>query len=105
MGSLSISLQYTCDVPAQYTAPCPQWHRITRGYITCNRADAANKSENSFDDIVPDSDWIVNVRLGQIQVNIGRVVLPFLGLVWFLDTESGPPGYTNDGVGKEVGRG
>jgi len=24
-GTLSISLQCTCSVPAQYTGPCPQW--------------------------------------------------------------------------------
>ena len=25
LGTLSISLRCTCDVPARYTTPCPQW--------------------------------------------------------------------------------
>jgi len=73
--------------------------------ITPNGADTTESSKNSFDDVVPDSKRIVNVLLGQIQANVGRVILPFLRLFWVPDTETEPPGNTHNGVGKEVGRG
>ena len=63
------------------------------------------QSEHSFYDIIPDSEWIVNVLLGQIQANVGRVILPFLRLLWIPDTETEPPGDSKSGVGKKVGRG
>jgi len=63
------------------------------------------QSENSFDDIFPDGNWIINVLLGQSQANIGGVILPFLRLFWFPDTETKSPGDTHSGFGKEVGRG
>jgi hypothetical protein len=69
------------------------------------QADTAEKSENSFDDIVPDSKGAINVLLGQSQGNVGRVILPFLRLLWVPDTKTESPGNTYNGVGKEVGRG
>ena len=67
--------------------------------------DTAEKSENCLDDIVPDSERIVNILLGQSQANVGRVILPFLRLLWFPDAETEPPGYTHNRVGQEIGRG
>ena len=62
------------------------------------------KSENNFDDIIPDSNWIVNVLLRQIQMNVGRVILPFFRLIGVPDTKTEPPGDANIGVGEQVGR-
>ena len=70
-----------------------------------DRANTTEKSENSFDDILPDSRGIVDVLLGQGQGNIGRVILPFLRLLGVQDTEPEPPRNAQDGVGNEVGRG
>ena len=69
------------------------------------QADVAEKSEDSFDDIVPDSGGVVNVLLGQRQGNVGRVILPSFRLLWVPDTETEPPHNTHDEIGKKVGRG
>ena len=67
------------------------------------RDGAAEKSEHSFKDIVPYGKWLVNVLLGQIQANVGKVVLPLLRLLRVPNTETEPPGNTHKGFGKEVG--
>ena len=66
---------------------------------------AADKLENGLDGIIPNSNRIVDILFGQIESNVGRVILPFLRLFSVRNTESEPPGDTEDGVGKQVGRG
>lgn len=64
--------------------------------------DTTEKSENSLDDVLPDSRGIVNVLLGQGQGNVGGVILPFLRLLGIPDTETEPPRNAKEGVGNEV---
>ena len=80
--------------------------KMARGlHATRNQSDVtADKLEESFNGIIPDSVWVVDVLFGQIKTNIGRVILPFLGFFWVPNAESEPPCDTDDGVSNQVGR-
>ena len=62
------------------------------------------KLKNGFDGIVPNSNRIVDVLLGEIEEIIRLMILPFLGLLWILNTESEPPGDTHLGAGDKIWR-
>ena len=55
--------------------------------------------ENGFDGGIPKSRRIIDVLLGEIKVDICRVVLPFLRLLFIPNTEAESPGDANEGVG------
>ena len=74
--------------------------------MTNNKAEKGciNDLENGFDCGIPKSRRVVDVLLGEIEVGICRVVLPFLRLLCIPNTEAESPGDANGGVGNKVRR-
>ena len=63
------------------------------------------KFKNGFDGLIPNTNRIIDGLLSEIEGVICLMILPLLRLLWILNTESEPPGYTHLGVGDKVWRG
>jgi len=68
------------------------------------KVNASRRLSKAYSDshVFPDSKRIVHVFGRQREIVISRVVLPFFGLSWVVDSKAQSPGYTLDGVGQEI---